>query len=306
MYDAVIVGGGPAGLAAAVYLARHKLNFIMLTGDIGGQTLWSSDVENYLGFHLIDGVKLVGEFKKHLEDYKDAFELHEGEPVTNVERADRGFRVTTEKGSYDTKTVLIATGETHRRLNVPGEKELYGHGVTYCATCDAPLFSGKDVAVIGGGNSAMDAALFLEKYASHVTLMTVNKELAGDAVMKKKCETSAKISVIPNATVTAIKGTDQNKVTGVEYRLAEGTAQVKETEGVFIEIGLVPVSGFIRIVEKNKWGEIVVDKKNATNVPGIWAAGDVTDVTEKQIAVAVGEGSKASLEIIKWLQSQAA
>ncbi|HWR00153.1 MAG TPA: FAD-dependent oxidoreductase [Candidatus Methylomirabilis sp.] len=312
MYDVIVIGGGPAGLAAAIYLARQKMKFMMLTGDIGGQTIWSSDIENYLGFHLIDGVKLVGEFRKHLDDYRDAFELHEGEQVTKVEaigdgsvsQRAAGFRVTTGKGTYETKTVLIATGEKHRELNVTGEKELYGRGVTYCATCDAPLFGGKDVVVVGGGNSAMDAALFLEKYASHVTLMTVNKELSGDAVMKGKCESSPKISVITNAKTVRILGTEQGKVSGIEYQLADGSAQTKATEGVFIEIGLVPVSGFIDIVQKDRWGQIVVDKYNATSVPGIWAAGDVTDVTEKQIAVAAGEGSKAALGIIKWLQSQ--
>lgn len=305
MYDVIIIGGGPAGLAAAIYLARQKMKFILLAGDVGGQTLLSSEVDNYLGFHLIDGVQLVGEFKKHLADYKDAFELREGEAVTKAEAIDGGFRVTTDKGSYDARTVLVATGEKHRELNVPGEKELYGRGVTYCATCDAPLFGGKDVTVVGGGNSAMDAALFLEKYATHVTIMTVNKELSGDAVMKNKCVTSQKISVISNAKALRILGLEQNRVTGIEYQTADGSAQTKATDGVFIEIGLVPVSGFIDIVQKDRWGQIVVDKYNATSVPGIWAAGDVTDVTEKQIAVAAGEGSKAALQIIKWFQTQA-
>ncbi len=304
MYDVIIIGGGPAGLAATVYLARQKLKFMLLTREVGGQTLLSSDIENYLGFHLIDGVSLVQQFRKHLEDYKDAFELHEGELVRKAEKLDGGFRVSTDKGAYESKALLIATGEKHRELNVPGEKELYGHGVTYCATCDAPLFGGKNVAVVGGGNSAMDAALFLEKYAAHVTLMTVNKELTGDSVMKKKCDTSPKISVIPNAKTTRILGAEKNQVTGIEYQTPDAKLWTLQTEGVFVEIGLVPVSGFIDFVDKDKKGQIVVDKHNASSVPGIWAAGDVTDVTEKQIAVAVGEGSKAALGVIKWLQTQ--
>lgn len=302
MYDVIIIGGGPAGLAAAVYLARQKLKFLLLTGVVGGQTLLSSEVDNYLGFHLIDGVQLVGEFKKHLADYKDAFELREGEAVAKIEAKDAEFRVTTDKGSYETKTVLVATGEKHRELNVPGEKELYVRVVTYCAACDAPLFGGKDVTVVGGGNSAMDAALFLEKYATHVTIMTINKELTGDAVMKNKCETSQKIGIIPNVKTLRILGLEQNRVTGIEYQAADGSVQTKPTNGVFIEIGLVPVSEFIDIVKKDRWGQIIIDKYNAASIPGIWAAGDVTDVTEKQIAVAVGEGSKAALSIIKWFQ----
>src|SRR3989338_10061453 len=298
MYDAVIVGGGPAGLAAAVYLARHKLNFIMLTGDIGGQTLWSSDVENYLGFHLIDGVKLVGEFKKHLEYYKDAFELHEGEPVTNVERADRGFRVTTEKGSYDTKTVLIAKGETHRRLNVPGEKELYGHGVTYCATCDAPLFSGKDVEVIGGGNSAMDAAIQLIKIAGKIYIIDIAEKLSADMIMQQAARGSPKVTVLNGVSVTAIAG--HKMVTAIKIK-KEGKEEFLPVQGVFVEIGLNPNSEFAPEVEKNELGELKVNPHNQTNIPGIFASGDVTDVPEKQIVIAAGEGSKACLSAFKYL-----
>lgn len=300
MYDSIVIGGGPAGMAAAIYLARQKVKFAMLTGDIGGKTLLSSDVENYLGFHLLNGVDLVQKFSEHLMDYQKDFELKEGELATNVEQTDGGFRVTTAKGSYEAKTVLITTGEDNRKLNVPGEKELYGHGVTYCAACDGPLYGGKNVHVIGGGNSAMDAALLLGKYASHVTLVTVNASLMGDAQLRKSCESGKMFTVLTNTKTTKIVGGPS--VTGIGLQTGDGPERVEPSDGVFIEIGLVPVSGFISIVEKTKWNEIIVDKKNQTSVPGIFAAGDVTDVTEKQIAVAVGEGSKASLEIIKYLQ----
>jgi NADH-dependent peroxiredoxin subunit F len=311
MNDVIIIGGGPAGLAAAIYLARQKVKFLMLTDTVGGQTLMSSDVENYLGFHLIDGPGLVNAFRAHLEDYKGAFELHEGEPVAKVEKMQNGFKVTTGKGVYEAKAVLVATGEKYRELNVPGEKEFYGKGVTYCATCDAPIFAGRDVVVVGGGNSAMDAALFLEKYASHVTIVTINASLQGDAVMKRKCETSKKISILSPVKTTRILG--DAFVTGIEVQEVEsnthaaakaGKMSVIPVQGVFVEIGLVPVSQFIDFVEKDKSGQIIVNTKNETSVPGVWAAGDVTDVTEKQIAVSVGEGSKASLEIIKWLQKR--
>ena len=300
MFDAIIVGAGPAGMAAAVYLARQKLNFVMLTGDLGGKALWSSDVENYLGFHMMDGVDLVTKFRQHLEDYKDVFQIKEGELVTSIEKSEHGFNVTTLKRTYETRTVLIATGEDNRKLNVPGEKEFYGKGVTYCATCDAPLFKGKIVHVIGGGNSAMDAALFLAKYAKSVTIVSVNASLGGDEIMKKNCTTDLTIRVLDSTKTT--KFTGEGMLSGIGLVGPDGTERIEQTEGVFIEIGLVPVSQFIDSVAKNRTGEIIVDKFNQTNVPGIFAAGDVTDVTEKQIAVAVGEGSKAALQLIHHLQ----
>lgn len=301
MYDVIVIGGGPAGLAAAVYLARQKLTFVILTRTVGGQTLLSSDVEDYLGFHLVNGVELVEKFREHLKDYEGAYELHEDEPAVKIEKLDAGFRVTTAKGTYDAKTLLIATGTKHRELNVPGEKDYYGKGVTYCATCDAPLFRDKKVYVVGGGNSAMDAALFLEKYTTGIVIVTINKELTGDAVMKAKILASKNISVLAETKTTKIIG--NRFVTGIGLAGSDGAERVEPAQGVLIEVGLVPVSQFVDLVAKDKWGQIMIDKRNATNIPGIYAAGDVTDVTEKQIAIAVGEGSKAALELIKYLQT---
>ena len=301
LYDAIVVGGGPAGLAAAIYLARQKVSFALIAPTVGGQTLWSSDVENYLGFHLLDGSTLVAKFREHLQDYADAFDLKEGETVGKIERQQTGFLVKTDKGSYEAKTILVATGEKHRELGVPGEKAFYGRGVTYCATCDAPLFRGKDVAVVGGGNSAMDAALFLEKYAKSIIILTVNETIAGDAVMMKKVLASPKVRVIGKAKAVRVFG--DSFVTGLAYE-HNGKAETADVEGLFVEIGLVPVSDFIDFVDKDKIGQIIVNVHNETSVPGIFAAGDVTNVTEKQIAVAVGEGSKAALSLIKRLQRQ--
>ena len=301
MYDAIIIGGGPAGMAAAIYLARQKLKFILLAKELGGKTLWSSDVENYLGFHLLSGVELVEKFKRHLEDYKQDFELHEGELVRGITRQAAEFAVTTDKATYETKTLLIATGQANRKLQVPGETEFYGRGVTYCATCDAPLFKDKVVHVIGGGNSAMDAALLLEKYATQITLVAVNDELKGDARMKNRCLTDPKIKFLGGSRVTRILG--QKFVAGIGLMGPDGTEREEATQGVFIEVGLKPISDFIDFVEKDKLGQIIVDKRNRTSMLGVWAAGDVTDVTEKQIAIAVGEGSKAAVDMISYLQT---
>jgi alkyl hydroperoxide reductase subunit F len=297
IFDTIIIGAGPAGMAAAIYLARQKLDFIVITKDVGGQTRLSSEVGNYLGFHLMPGADLVKMFKEHLADYD--VKIQEGEEVKKVEKMNGGFKVISDKDEYQTKTLLIATGEKYRKLKVPGEKEFYGKGVTYCATCDAPLFKGKDVAVVGGGNSAMEAALFAGKYANKVYILSINPELEGEALLIDRVNKDKKIEFISNAKTTEIIG---NKfVTGLHYG-QDGQSKELKVQGVFIEIGLIPVSDFIDFVEKDEWGEIMVDKNNRTSVEGIWAAGDVTDITEKQIAVAVGEGSKASIRMIKYIE----
>jgi thioredoxin reductase len=301
-YDVIIIGGGPSGLAALVYLARQKFKVLLLAGLFGGQTSWSSDVENYLGFHLIDGAVLVQKFRQHVEDYKDVVTIREGEFVQHVERLAEGFQVTTADGTYTSKTVLVAAGTSHRELGIPGEKELYGKGVTYCATCDAPLYREKEVCVVGGGNSAMDAALFAEKYCPKVTLLTVNPELRGDDVMRAKILASDRIEVVVSAKTTRITGAQF--VDGIGYQGADGSERRIPCQGVFIEIGLKPSSDFIDFVAKDKGGQIVVNTHCATDVEGVWAAGDVTDVTDKQIAVAVGEGSKAALDIIRYFQTR--
>lgn len=303
-YDCIIIGGGPAALAAAIYFARQKISFLMIAGTIGGKTLWSSDVENYLGFHLISGIDLVKKFEQHVADYQDQFTLKRDEYVHEVATELTGFRVHTDKGVYASRMLLVATGQENRKLNVPGETELYGHGLTYCATCDGPLYRDKQVHVIGGGNSAMDAALLLEKYAERVTIVALNPELSGDAVMKQKCLASDKIAIHTGTRTTKIIGS--TLVEGIGLIGPDGVERIEPSQGVFIEIGQVPNTGFLKDmpIEKDRSGQIIVDARNRTSVRNVWAAGDVTNVTEKQIAVAVGEGSKAALDIIKQLQSQ--
>ncbi|MCC7357451.1 FAD-dependent oxidoreductase [Candidatus Uhrbacteria bacterium] len=302
IYDCIVIGGGPAALAAAIYLARQKISFLMIAGTIGGKTLWSASVENYLGFHLLSGIDLVKKFQEHLMDYQENFTLKQDEHVEKIVKELMGFRVHSDKGVYSTRTILVATGQENRKLNVPGEKEFYGHGLTYCATCDGPLYRNRIVHVIGGGNSAMDAALLLEKYAEHVTIVTLNAELSGDALMKQRCLESKNISVLTKTRTTKITGT--KFVEGIGLVGQDGIEHVELSQGIFIEIGQIPNTGFISGVETDRVGQIIVDTQNRSSLRGLWAAGDVTNVTEKQIAIAVGEGSKAALDIIKQLQSK--
>lgn len=298
MYDLIIIGAGPAGITAAVYAARKRLNFLVLTGDIGGQTAWSGDIENYTGYQFISGPDLTAKFEEHMRRY--GVPVKEVEEAVGMERAGNAIKVRTAKGEYEAKTAIIASGKTSRELGVPGEKEFRNRGLTYCATCDGPLFSGKTVAVIGGGNSALDAALQLVKIAKHVYLVNINPQLGGDAIMREKVEKDSVVTVMNNARITAVLGSKMVNAIKVKREGAEETLAV---EGVFVEIGLVPNSAFIKDVRKNEYGEIVINCRNETSIPGIFAAGDVTDVPEKQIVIAAGEGSKAALAAFRYLNS---
>ena len=301
MFDCIVIGGGPAGMSASVFLARQKMNFALFAGHLGGRVVWSADVENYLGIHHVSGVQLVEAFHKHLDDYRKVIDLHEGENILKVVKTTGGFSVQTDRGAYSTRTVLIATGTDHRQLDIEGENLFTNKGISYCATCEAPFFSEKKVHVIGGGNSAMDAALFLTKYAKEVHIVTMNAELSGDESMKRNCLTDPKITVHTSMKTVAFKGNDL--LESIVLVGADGVEKIVPTEGVFIEIGLKPQSGMIDFVAKDAIGQIVVDAHNQTNTEGVWAVGDVTSVLYKQIVIAVGEGSKAALDIVRYLQS---
>ncbi|MDP2912881.1 MAG: FAD-dependent oxidoreductase [Candidatus Omnitrophota bacterium] len=298
MYDLIIIGAGPAGITAAVYAARKRLQFLVLTGDIGGQAAWSGDIENYTGYQFITGPDLTAKFEEHMRKYN--VPVKEREEALEVKKTGGAIKVRTAKGEYESKTVIIASGKVSKELGVPGEKEFKNKGLTYCATCDGPLFGGKAVAVIGGGNSALDAALQLIKIARHVYMINITPYLGGDAIMRQKVESSEVVTVINNARVTAVVG--DNMVSGIMIKREERIEPLA-VQGVFVEIGLKPNSGFAKDVEKNEYDEIKVNCLNQTNVPGIFAAGDVTDVPEKQIVIAAGEGSKAALAAFKYLNS---
>ena len=296
MKELVIVGAGPAGITAAIYAARKQLDFSVISSDIGGQAAWSGDIENYTGYQFITGPDLAIKFREHLQNF--SFELLEGSSAEKIEKAAAGFRVKTSDGkTIDSRTLIIASGKRPKPLNVPGEAEFKNRGVTYCATCDGPLFSGKAVAVIGGGNSALDAALQMMKIASKVHLINIEKELGGDPVMREKVVSAKNVEVMNHAKTLSISG--DRFVTGIEV---EKFGRIP-VEGVFVEIGLLPNSGMIDFVDKNEAGEIVVNCAAETSHPGVFAAGDVTNVQEKQIIIAAGEGSKAALAAFRYLST---
>lgn len=299
MLDLIIIGAGPAGITASVYAARKKMDFLVISKDIGGQAAWTGDIENYTGYHFITGPDLVSKFGEHIKDYNVV--LKEGEEARELKKEGDTAHISTDKGKYESKTVIIASGKSVRELGVPGEKEFKNRGLTYCATCDAPLFSGKDVAVIGGGNSGLDAALQLLKIARHIYLINIAPGLTGDPIMQEKINASNIITVMNNSRVTAISG--DRMVTGIRVK-SNGKEETLAVGGIFVEIGLIPNSGFAKGIEKNEVGEIIVNYRNETNLPGVFAAGDVTDVFEKQIIIAAGEGSKAALSAFKYLSQR--
>ncbi len=299
MYDLIIIGAGPAGITASVYAARKRINLLVITKDIGGQTAISGDIENYTGYQFITGPELAAKFEEHMRKY--GIQLREEEGVIELKKENNRVEVKTNKGIYEAKTAIIASGKRSRELNVPGEKEFKNKGLTYCATCDAPLFSGKDVAVIGGGNSGLDAILQLIRIAKKIYLINIAPQLTGDPIMQEKVNESKIVTVLNSTQVTAIVG--DNFVTGIRIK-REGEEEELAVQGIFVEIGLIPNSEFAKDLEKNKFGEIKVTNYNETNIPGIFAAGDVTDVPEKQIIIAAGEGSKAALSVFRYLTRQ--
>lgn len=297
--DLIIVGAGPAGITAAVYAARKKLDFTVLSRDIGGQAAWAGEVENYTGYQYLSGPELAAKFREHLEKYK--FDLREQVDVAKIERLSDCFGVTLSDGSQlEGRTVILASGKRPRLLNVPGEAKFKNKGVVFCATCDGPVFAGKNVAVIGGGNSGLDAALQLIMFCPKVYLINTADQLTGDPVMQEKATASPKVEVLNKAKMVEIFG-DQF-VKGIKVEVA-GQARELAVEGVFVEIGLVPNSSMVDFVNKNEYGEIVVANDTSTSVPGLFAAGDVTNVPDKQIIIAAGEGAKACLAAFRYLMT---
>jgi alkyl hydroperoxide reductase subunit F len=306
LYDVAIIGGGPAGMTAAIYCARKKLKTLMLTKDLGGQAAWSSDVENYLGFSMVSGADLTKHFQDHVQEFSDDITLKfVTQGVVSLEKIGGEFQIKTGDGAENmARAIIVSSGKQPKKLGIDGEDEFLNKGVTYCAWCDGPLFRGKSVAIIGGGNAALDAALSVQKLAKEITLVNIGEELTGDEVMIEKAIAAANIRVLNNTQALAISG---DKLVRQLSLRDSGTGLDKElpVDGVFIEIGSVPATDFLQgVVELNPDGEIIIDNQNMTSQAGIFAAGDATDVLEKQIIVAAGEGAKAAIQCSKWLSAQ--
>lgn len=296
MLDVIVIGAGPAGITAAVYAVRKGLSVLVVSKDIGGQTAWSGDIENYTGYQFVTGPELTAKFEEHMKKYDIA--IKEGEEAVDINKDGSIVIVKTDKATYKAKTAIVASGKRTKELNIPGEKEFKNKGLTYCATCDGPLFSGKKVAVIGSGNSGLDATLQLVGIAKYVYLIERSNKPKGDAIMLDKIRKNDNVKILTNTQVSEIRG--DKFVNKIKIR-TENKEQDLDVEGVFVEIGLIPNSEFCRKLDKNQWGEIKVNNRNETNIPGILAAGDVSDVPEKQIIIAAGEGSKATLSAFHYL-----
>ena len=305
LYDVAIVGAGPAGLTAAVYAARKQLDVIMITMDIGGQTNLTSDIANYMGFEYISGAELARKFHEQVQQFPITVRL--GALVRVLERTGERFRlVTTDEEVLDAQTVIITTGKHSRKLGAPGEKELVGRGVSYCATCDGPFFRGVPVLVVGGGNSGIEAALSLSKTASHVTVVEILDTWRADEILMEQARRTENVSWLLHHRVVEIRGQNQVERVVVES-LDTQEQQELAVEGVFIEIGLIPNTEWLGdLVALNQWREIEVDCRTETSVPGIFAAGDVASTPHKQIIVAAGEGAKAALSAYDYLLQQGA
>jgi len=301
MYDLIIIGAGPAGMTAGIYAARQKLKFLILSLDIGGQMSWSSEIDNYPGIPDQTGIALVQKFQQHLKDYNIKINKEE---VLKLEKKGKLCVVKTKKNIYESKAVIITSGKKPKKLNVKGEEELIGKGLSYCAACDAPLYKNKIIAVVGGGSSGLEAALFLNKYAKKVYIIGIMKRLGGEAYLRNKVVNDKKISFIGESKIKEILG--DKFVKSLTYEQL-GKQKKLLVDGVFVEIGLISKTGFTK-VKKNRWGEIMLFRgtqthnENLTNTHGIFAAGDCTDIPAKQIIVAAGEGCKACLAAINYIQ----
>ncbi|MDO8424688.1 MAG: FAD-dependent oxidoreductase [bacterium] len=302
MYDLIIIGGGPAGVTAGIYAARQKLKTLLVTKSFGGQVARKAvAIENYPGFEEISGLELFGKFEMQLK--KQEIEIRQAEAIT-VEKKNSGFLILTEeKESFESKAVIVTSGADPRPLEALGEKEFIGKGVSYCTTCDGPLFKNKTVAIIGGGNSGFEAAIFLSKIAQKIYILEYGSEVKADEANKKIVEGINKIEVLTSAALKKIQGS--NFVESIVYQDRKTDKEVTlPTEGVFVEIGYIPATSFVKdLVDFNEKDEIVVDfKTSQTRTPGLFAAGDVTDVKDKQIVIAAGQGATAALSCYQYLR----
>lgn len=306
MYDLIIIGASAAGLPAAVYASRRRLNFKVISDDFGGEMALSGDIENWPGITHITGVDLTEKFREQIK--ANDIEVEEGIRVEKIEKDSEGFVITGEKNGTaieeKAKAVIVTTGVHPLELGIEGEKKFRNKGLSYCTVCDGPLFSNKIVAVIGGANSALESVIMMSEIAKKVYLLTINPELEGDNVLQEKVSkdlTNKNVEIIYNAYTQKILG--DSFVSEIEFKEGkDGQIKKINVEGVFVHIGMTPNSDFLPVeVEKNEFGEIRTDKIGKTNIPGLYAAGDVTDIPYNQLVIAAGQGVTAVLSVVDYL-----
>jgi NADH-dependent peroxiredoxin subunit F len=300
VYDLIIVGAGPAGITAAIYAARKKMKTLVITEMIGGQAAWSSSISNYPGYQFISGPDLSQKFEEHVKSFD--IEVLMGTSAVSIENKGGCFDVKTDSEKFSSRAVILSTGRYPRLLGIKGEERLKHKGVSYCATCDGPFYKNKNVAVIGGGNAALDAVLQLTKIAKKVYLIHIREKLEADAVVVEKARSSDKVEIFYNAEAREILGDEfvQRLVVSVN-----GNEKTLDVDGIFVEIGSIPVKIPIRSgndeIKRNQNGEIIINSRCETSIPGLFAAGDATDAPERQIIVAAGYGAVAALSAFKYL-----
>ncbi|PJE57546.1 MAG: hypothetical protein COU82_01400 [Candidatus Portnoybacteria bacterium CG10_big_fil_rev_8_21_14_0_10_38_18] len=314
LYDLIIIGGGPAGVTAGIYAARKKLKTLLITKEWGGQITKAKEIYNWPGTKVISGMELIKQMTDQLKTF--GIEIKENREVIDLDKKGDNFIVRDNDQEYEAKAVIIATGKIPRALNIPGEAQFRGKGVSFCATCDAPLFKNKTVAVIGGGNAGFALAVDLVDYAKKIYILEFFEEMKGDLVTKEKLEKTGKVEFIVNAAVKEIKGSKpapyraEGSGSGfVESLIYEDMKTSKDHEikvdGVFIAVGMMAKAEFAaKLVELNQIGEIVIDKDNYTKTPGVFVAGDISDIKYEQLVIACGEGAKAALAATDYLKNK--
>lgn len=300
IFDTIIIGGGPAGITAAIYAARKGLKFVIISPDIGGQILKTSFVDNYTGYQQMTGPELVQKFEEHFEEFD--FDFHQAE-VNSIEeiksKTGNIFQVKTGKEEFESKTLIITTGAEPRHLNIPGEKELRSRGLSYCTTCDGPLFRNKDVAIIGGGNSALESALHMQNIARQIYVVNINNSFTGDEVLIQNVEKLKNVEILHNTQTLEVVG--ESVVQGLKVKQSDQD-RILDIQGVFVNIGYIPQIELVKdLVKLNKFNEIEVVIDAQTSHPQIFAAGDCTNGPHKQIITAAGAGANAALTAFSYL-----
>jgi len=302
MYDLIIIGGGPAAVSAGIYASRKKLKTLLINKSWGGQMSYAPLIENYPGFDSILGMDLSNKFVSHLK--KNTLDIKEGLDIKEIKIEKKGkiIKVRGEKGDFRAKVVIIATGRVPKKLNISNEEKFIGKGISYCATCDAPLFRDKEVAVVGGSNAGLEIALELSTYVSKIYILIRGPKLKANEYLQEKIKKISKIKVIINALVKEFKG--DKFIEGLIYqdKISNKMKEI-DIQGIFVAIGSSANFSLVKnVVKLNRQGEIKIDSKNRTSQPNIFAAGDVTDISHKQIVIAAGEGAKAALNAYDYIK----